>query len=69
MPSTYDVILAITIVQASFILVSKMNWLPSLLRERIVEQAVSEEKSSRRFARTLVRPQKSFSGHMKDWTA
>ena len=66
MPSTYDVILAINLVQVSFILASKMNWLPSLFRERIVEQPVAEEQSSRGFARTSVYPPKSFSGHIKD---
>ena len=46
-----------------------MNWLPSLFRERIIEQPVAEEHSSRGFARTSVHPPKSFSGHVKDWTA
>ena len=69
MPSTYYFILAINLFQVSFILGSKMNWLPSLFRERIVEQPVTEEQLSLRFARASVHPPKSFSGHAKDWTA
>ena len=69
MPSVYDVILAINLAQVSFTLASKMNWLPNLFRERIMEQPVAEEQLSRGFARTSVHPPKSFSGHIKDWTA
>ena len=69
MPSTYDIVLAINLAQVSFIISSKMNWLPSSFGERIIEEPVAEEYLSRGFARTSVHPPKSFSDHVKDWTS
>ena len=69
MPSTCDIILAVNITQAGFIIDSKMNWLPSLFSDQPVVQTVMKEKVSQAFAKTSVHPPKSFTGNIKDWKA